>query len=115
MQLQANLLFDNNLYLNVQELYNPTIWGKESFYDELAKAQKVDMDRREKERKERTKVRRWICNLYGFPCEMDFSHHKFPNLNLVTSDSGVIRRFVVRKIHLTRKTIQNYFRAYFTL
>jgi hypothetical protein len=32
------------------------MWGPESFYDELAKAQKADMDRREKERRERTKV-----------------------------------------------------------
>lgn len=38
------------------ELYDPSIWGKESFYDELAKAQKIEMDKREKERKERTKV-----------------------------------------------------------
>ena len=40
----------------LQELFNPLIWGKESFYDELAKSQKVEMDKREKEKKERTKV-----------------------------------------------------------
>ena len=39
-----------------QELYDPSIWGKQSFYEELAKVQKEDMERREKERKERTKV-----------------------------------------------------------
>merc|ERR1712004_540702 len=38
------------------ELFDPSIWGPESFYDELAKAQKVEMDKREKERKERTKI-----------------------------------------------------------
>lgn len=38
------------------ELYDPSIWGKESFYDALDKAQKADMEKREKERKERTKV-----------------------------------------------------------
>ncbi|XP_043241738.1 SAP30-binding protein-like isoform X2 [Amphibalanus amphitrite] len=38
------------------ELYDPSIWGKQSYYEELAKVQKEDMERREKERKERTKV-----------------------------------------------------------
>ncbi|XP_052801067.1 SAP30-binding protein-like [Mya arenaria] len=38
------------------ELYDPSIWGKESFYDALDKAQKQDMEKREKEKKERTKV-----------------------------------------------------------
>lgn len=38
------------------ELYNPTIFGPESLYDELAKAQKSEMDRRERERKDRTKI-----------------------------------------------------------
>ena len=38
------------------ELFNPAIWGPESYYDELAKAQKVEMDKREAARKERTKV-----------------------------------------------------------
>ena len=37
-----------------QDVYNPHMWGKKSFYDELDKAQKKDMERREKERK--TKV-----------------------------------------------------------
>lgn len=35
------------------EMYDPLRWGKESYYDELAKAQKLDMDRREKEKKEK--------------------------------------------------------------
>ena len=39
-----------------QDLYNPGIWGEESYYDELAKVQKIEMDKREKEKKERTKV-----------------------------------------------------------
>lgn len=38
------------------EIYDPLMWGKESFYEELAKVQKAEMDRREKERKEKTKV-----------------------------------------------------------
>ena len=39
-----------------QDVYNPHEWAESSFYDELAKAQKADMERREKEKKERTKV-----------------------------------------------------------
>lgn len=38
------------------EIYDPIRWGPESFYEELAKVQKTEMDRREKERKEKTKV-----------------------------------------------------------
>ncbi|XP_054161677.1 SAP30-binding protein-like [Oppia nitens] len=38
------------------DVYNPHIWTEKSFYEELAKRQKEDMDRREKDRKERTKV-----------------------------------------------------------
>ncbi|CAL1546073.1 unnamed protein product [Lymnaea stagnalis] len=38
------------------EIYDPHIWGKESFYDELDKIQRKDMERREKEKKERTKI-----------------------------------------------------------
>lgn len=37
-------------------IYDPLRWGKESFYDELAKVQKTEMDKRDKERKEKTKV-----------------------------------------------------------
>lgn len=33
------------------DVFNPHIWGKDSYYDELDKAQKKDMERREKERK----------------------------------------------------------------
>lgn len=36
--------------------YDPLRWGKESFYEELARVQKAEMDRREKERKDKTKV-----------------------------------------------------------
>ena len=39
------------------------------------------------------------------------SHHSSPNPTLVASDSGRIRRLVVRKIHLTWKTIQNAYHA----
>ncbi|XP_059048787.1 SAP30-binding protein [Achroia grisella] len=35
------------------EIYDPLKWGKESYYDELARVQKVEMDRREKEKKEK--------------------------------------------------------------
>jgi len=38
------------------EIYDPIRWGPESFYEELAKVQKTEMDRRDKERKEKTKV-----------------------------------------------------------
>nr|CAD7587978.1 unnamed protein product [Timema genevievae] len=37
-------------------LYDPLRWGKESYYEELAKVQKTEMDRREKEKKDKTKV-----------------------------------------------------------
>lgn len=35
------------------EIYDPLKWGKESYYDELSKAQKVEMDRREKEKRDK--------------------------------------------------------------
>ncbi|XP_011559867.2 SAP30-binding protein [Plutella xylostella] len=35
------------------EIYDPLRWGKESYFDELAKAQKAEMDRREKEKKDK--------------------------------------------------------------
>ncbi|XP_077299199.1 SAP30-binding protein [Arctopsyche grandis] len=35
------------------EIYDPLRWGKESYCDELAKVQKNEMDKREKERKEK--------------------------------------------------------------
>jgi len=38
------------------EIYNPQQWGPESYYEELARLQKEDMDRKERERRERTKV-----------------------------------------------------------
>ncbi|XP_075217189.1 SAP30-binding protein [Lycorma delicatula] len=37
-------------------VYDPLSWGKESFYEELDKVQRAEMARREKERKEKTKV-----------------------------------------------------------
>ena len=51
----------------MQEVYNPKIWGRESFYDELAKAQKVEMEKREKERKERTKVINFLITRKNLP------------------------------------------------
>lgn len=35
-------------------MYDPLRWGKESYYEELAKAQKEEMDKRNKEQKEKT-------------------------------------------------------------
>ncbi len=32
----------------MQELYNTSIWGPESYYDELAKGQKTDMDKKDR-------------------------------------------------------------------
>jgi hypothetical protein len=37
-------------------MFNPHEWTQASYYDELAKVQKTEMDRREKERRDRTKV-----------------------------------------------------------
>ncbi|XP_055626305.1 SAP30-binding protein [Toxorhynchites rutilus septentrionalis] len=38
------------------EIFDPSQWGKESFYEELAKAQKVEMEKVEKARKENAKT-----------------------------------------------------------
>ncbi|XP_045595044.1 SAP30-binding protein [Procambarus clarkii] len=38
------------------DMFDPHSWGKESYYDELARVQKEEMDKREKERKDKTKV-----------------------------------------------------------
>lgn len=38
-------------------MFDPHCWGKESYYDELARVQKEEMDKREKERKDKTKVK----------------------------------------------------------
>lgn len=39
------------------EIYDPLKWGKESYYDELSRVQKMEMDRREKEKKDKmTKI-----------------------------------------------------------
>jgi len=55
-------------YCNINELgtnypphlYDPLRWGKESFYEELGRVQKEDMEKRQKERKEKTKVS-YVC------------------------------------------------------
>ncbi|KAK4883882.1 hypothetical protein RN001_000153 [Aquatica leii] len=38
------------------EIYDPLRWGKESFYEELAKVQKSEMEKREKDRKSKVEV-----------------------------------------------------------
>lgn len=38
------------------QIYDPLKWDRSSYYDELAKRQKADMEQREKERRERTKI-----------------------------------------------------------
>lgn len=38
------------------EVYDPLRWNRSSYYDELAKVQKAEMEAKEKERKEKTKV-----------------------------------------------------------
>jgi len=38
------------------EIYDPSKFGPTSYYEDLAKAQKAEMDKRQKEQKERTKV-----------------------------------------------------------
>lgn len=45
--------FGTNYTLDV---YDPFSWGKESYYEELEKVQRAEMTRREKERKDKTKV-----------------------------------------------------------
>ncbi|XP_053675556.1 SAP30-binding protein [Anopheles nili] len=47
----------NELGTNYQpEIYDPFQWGKESYYEELAKSQKIEMEKVEKARKEATKT-----------------------------------------------------------
>ncbi|XP_055917869.1 SAP30-binding protein [Eupeodes corollae] len=38
------------------EMYDPLQWGHESFYEELAKAQKIEMTKRQKEKKDSDKI-----------------------------------------------------------
>ncbi|XP_018335760.1 SAP30-binding protein [Agrilus planipennis] len=38
------------------DIYDPLKWGKESFYEDLAKVQKTEMEKREKERKSKVEV-----------------------------------------------------------
>ncbi|XP_033752325.1 SAP30-binding protein-like [Pecten maximus] len=38
------------------EIFDPHRWGKESFYDALDKAQTIEVNKREKEKKDRTKI-----------------------------------------------------------
>ncbi|XP_055845099.1 SAP30-binding protein-like, partial [Episyrphus balteatus] len=38
------------------EMYDPLQWGQESFYEELAKAQKIEMAKRQKEKKDSDKI-----------------------------------------------------------
>lgn len=48
-------------------IYDPLSWGKESYYEELDKVQRAEMARREKERKEKTKVKlHYLCYNYRF-------------------------------------------------
>lgn len=47
-------------------LYDPIRWGKESFYEELGRLQKDDMEKRQKERKEKTKVSHVHYYLFDF-------------------------------------------------
>lgn len=38
------------------EIYNPHKWGPESYYEDLARQQKEEMDKKERERRDKTKV-----------------------------------------------------------
>ena len=42
------------------------------------------------------KTIKYDMDFYGFPCQMDFSHHESPNPARVACDEGGIRRQVVR-------------------
>ncbi|CAG5055724.1 unnamed protein product [Parnassius mnemosyne] len=53
------------------EIYDPLKWGKESYYDELARVQKVEMDRREKEKKEKLAKIDFISGVAKKPTESD--------------------------------------------
>lgn len=44
------------LIFRSQSIYNPKQWSEESYYENLSKVQREEMDRREKERRDRTKV-----------------------------------------------------------
>jgi hypothetical protein len=63
------------------EVYDPLRWDKSSYYDELAKVQKAEMDQREKERREKTKV------------EFLMGTAKKPTtVNNVTADEEIMKR-----------------------
>ena len=62
------------------EIYDPLRWDKASYYDELAKVQKAEMDQREKERREKTKV------------EVLMGTAKKPSVNNVSAEEEVIKR-----------------------
>ena len=52
-----------------------------------------------------------ICILYGFPCEMDFSHHESPNPARVAWDSETSGEKSISH----GKPYKMHFLAYFTL
>ena len=47
------------------EIYNPYIWGNESFYEELGKVQRLEMEKREKERKAGSSHRHESSSMLG--------------------------------------------------
>ena len=58
-----------------------------------------------------------ICSLYGFPCEMEFSHYESPNPIRVACDDeegGIRRQVVINPYHMGSHT-KMHFLAYFTL
>ncbi|MXQ87070.1 hypothetical protein E5288_WYG007793 [Bos mutus] len=58
-----------------KDMFDPHGWSEDSYYEALAKAQKIEMDKLEKAKKERTKVsllQGRVCSTWGpelsFPC-----------------------------------------------
>ena len=46
-----------------------------------------------------------ICIVYGFPCEMDFSHHESPiPARVACDDRGILRRVVRNPSHMENHT-----------
>ncbi|XP_076451062.1 uncharacterized protein LOC143286962 [Babylonia areolata] len=115
------------------DVFNPHMWGKDSFYDELDKAQKKDMERREKERKtkiefisgtkksapssdhssagtsdEKKRKSKWDALPAGLPSQMHRSGSSGSGMaNLTTAASGTRATVISAVGTLTKKASYN--------
>lgn len=74
------------------KVYDPLKWGKESFYEELARVQKTEMDKREKEKKDKTKVEFVMGTKKGSGVAEDDSKKRKSKWDQVGSGAGGLLR-----------------------